>query len=108
MNPLLASVVALSLGVASLFAADPATQASAAPKAGETVLVIGSGTDVRITGGDLLQTNGRAVQVSGIAQLKFTAGSNSHGTLFNAQNNRARLEQNGVDVTAQIVVNPTP
>ncbi|MEN9537251.1 MAG: hypothetical protein RLZZ178_1248, partial [Verrucomicrobiota bacterium] len=35
MNPLLASVVALSLGVASLFAADPATQASAAPKAGD-------------------------------------------------------------------------
>ncbi len=72
------------------------------------VLALGSGTDVRITGGDLLQTNDRAVQVSGIPQLKFTAGSNSHGTFFNAQSNRARLEQNGVDVTAQIVVNPTP
>ena len=35
MNPLLASVVALSLGVASLFAADPATQASATPKPGD-------------------------------------------------------------------------
>jgi hypothetical protein len=67
------------------------------------VLVIGSGTDTRITGGDLLQTNGRAVQVSGLTQLKFAAGSNSHGTLFPAQTNRARLEQNGADVTAAVV-----
>ena len=72
------------------------------------VFNLGSGTDVRVTGGDLLQTNGRAVQVSGITQAKFTAGSNSHGTLFSAQNNQGRLEQNGLDVTAQIVVNPTP
>lgn len=33
------------------------------------VLVLGSGTDVRITGGSLLQSNGRAVQVNGISQL---------------------------------------
>lgn len=70
------------------------------------VFTIGSGSDVRITGGDLLQANSRAVQVSGITQLRFTAGSSSHGTLFSAKNNRARLEQNGTDVTAQIVVNP--
>ncbi len=70
------------------------------------VLILGSSTDVRITGGDLLQNNNRAVQVSGITQLKFTAGSNSHGTTFPAQANQARLEQNGVDVTSQIVVNP--
>ena len=86
-----------------VFVSDISASTDATP-----VLVLGSGTDVRITGGDLLQSNGRSVQVSGITQLKFTAGSNSHGTLFNAQNNRARLEQNGVDVTAQIVVNPTP
>ncbi len=73
------------------------------------VLVLGSGTDVRITGGSLLQSNGRAVQVNGISQLKFTAGSDSHGNLYPpAQSNRARLEQNGVDVTSQIVVNPSP
>jgi acetyl esterase/lipase len=34
-SPLLASVVALTLGAASLFAADPAPQASAAPKPGD-------------------------------------------------------------------------
>ena len=72
------------------------------------VFILGSGSDVRITGGDLLQVNRRAVQVSGITQLKFTAGSNSHGALFPAQNNQGRIEQNGIDVTAQIVVNPTP
>ena len=58
------------------------------------------------SGGDLFQSNTKAVQFSGITQLKFTAGSSSHGTLFNAQSNRARLEKDGTDVTAQIVVNP--
>lgn len=72
------------------------------------VLKIGSGSDVRITGGSLLQTNGRAVQVSGIAALQFTAGGSSHGTIFAAQANQARLEQEGANVTAQIVVNPAP
>jgi Immunoglobulin domain len=70
------------------------------------VIVIGSGSDVRVTGGDLLQDNGRAVQVNGITQLKFTAGSSSHGTLFSAKPNRARLEKDGTDVTSQVVVNP--
>ena len=70
------------------------------------VLILGSGSDVRVAGGDLLQNNNRAVQVSGIAQLKFTAGSDSHGTAISAKTNLARIEQNGVDVTAQIVVNP--
>jgi hypothetical protein len=69
-------------------------------------IILGSASDVRITGGDLLQTNSAAVRVSGITQLKFAAGSNSHGTLFPAQANQARLEENGVDVTARIVVNP--
>ena len=68
------------------------------------VLRIGSGGDVRITGGDLSQSNNRAVQVSGISQLKFTAGSSSHGTNFPVQTNQGRLEQDGVDITSQIVV----
>lgn len=72
------------------------------------MLVLGSGSNVRITGGDLFQTNSRAVQVAGITQLQFVAGSNSHSTLFPAQLNQARLEENGTDVTAQIVVNPVP
>ena len=47
-----------------------------------------------------------ATQVSGIARLAMTPGSTSHGTPQNAQANRGRLEQGGVDVTSQIVVNP--
>ncbi len=85
-----------------VFVNDIAASGNATP-----VLILGSGSDVRITGGDLLQTNNRAVQVNGITQLKFTAGSNSHGVGFSAQINRARLEMNGVDVTNQIVV-PSP
>ncbi|MEO5959086.1 MAG: delta-60 repeat domain-containing protein [Opitutaceae bacterium] len=71
-------------------------------------LVIGSSPDTRITGGDLFQENGRAVQVSGLTQLKFTSGGDSHGNAFVAKTNRARLEQNGIDVTNAILVNPTP
>jgi len=47
-----------------------------------------------------------AVQVSGLSRLVFAAGSSSHGTLFPAQQNRGRLEQNGADVTSQVVQNP--
>ena len=70
------------------------------------VLVLGSASDVRVTGGDLLQTNGRPVAVAGITQLKFVPGSDSHDHTPAAQTNRTRLEQNGIDVTTQIVVNP--
>lgn len=59
-----------------------------------------------MTGGDLAQANGRAVQVSGITQLRFVAGSTSHDTPIAAKANQARLEQDGVDVTATVVVNP--
>lgn len=72
------------------------------------VFVIGSSSDTRITGGDLLQTNGQPVKVAGLTQLKFTAGGNSHGVAIDARVNRGVLKQNGVDVTAQIVVNPAP
>jgi sugar lactone lactonase YvrE len=70
------------------------------------VLRLGSASNTRITGGDLLQANGAAVQVSGIAQLVFAAGSDSHGNLLPAQRNRAVLTQDGTDVTAQVVVSP--
>ncbi|MFO1449691.1 MAG: ExeM/NucH family extracellular endonuclease [Opitutaceae bacterium] len=72
------------------------------------MLVLGVGPDVRVAGGNLEQPNGRAVQVKGVAQLKFVAGTTSHGTLLPAQANQARLETDGVDVTSQIVVNPVP
>ena len=78
-----------------------------ASAAATPVFIIGSSPDTRITGGDLLQANGQPVQVSGLTQLKFTAGSTSHGAAdLPAQTNKAVLLQNGADVTAQIVVNP--
>lgn len=70
-------------------------------------LALGSATgETQINGGDLAQTNGRAVQVSGLTQLRFVAGTTSHGGALAAKANQARLEQNGTDVTATIVVNP--
>jgi len=85
-----------------IFIGDIAAADAAAP-----TIAIGSGADVRIAGGDLLQSNGRAVEVAGLVQLKFTAGSTSHNGALPARTNLARLEENGVDVTAQIVANPT-
>jgi len=86
-----------------VFVSDIDASAAAIP-----VLQLGSGSDVRVTGGNLSQSNGSAIQVSGIVQLKFTDGTTSQGTLLPAQKNQGRLEQNGTDVTAQIVVNPVP
>ena len=73
-------------------------------------IITGSSPDTRITGGDLLQANGHDVQVSGIAQLKFTAGTDSHGNVIAAKTNRARLIlwKDGTDVTNQIAVYPGP
>ncbi|ACB77889.1 NHL repeat containing protein [Opitutus terrae PB90-1] len=70
------------------------------------VLVLGSAADVRITGGDLLQDNNQPVQVSGITQLQFRDGSDSHGNALPAQKNKAVLTEDGIDVTAQIVIGP--
>ncbi len=85
-----------------VYVGDIGAQENATP-----LLMIGSATGVtQINGGDLLQANGRAVQVSGLTQLTFVAGSSSHGATYDAQTNRARLEQNGTDVTSQTVVNP--
>jgi hypothetical protein len=67
---------------------------------------VGSAADVRITGGDLYQDNGRPVQVSGLTSVKFTDGTDSHGNLLPAKANRATLLDNGTDVTTQLVVNP--
>jgi hypothetical protein len=73
------------------------------------VLLLGSADgDTLVTGGDLRQPNGQPVTVSGLTQLKFVDGTNSHGVLAPALANQARLQQDGADVTDQIVVNPTP
>lgn len=68
-------------------------------------IMIGSSPDTRITGGDLKQDNGLPVKVSGLTQLKFTAGTNSGGATLPAQANQAVLMQGGVDVTNSVVVN---
>ncbi len=68
------------------------------------VLVFGSTTEVRITGGDLQQLNSRAIQVDGIIRLNFTAGAKSNGSALPVQANKGRLEQNGIDVTSQLVL----
>ncbi len=70
------------------------------------MFVLGAASDVRITGGDLAQANLQPVAVKGIAQLRFVDGVTSHGVALPAQRNQARLEQDGVNVTDQIVVNP--
>jgi hypothetical protein len=78
-----------------------------ASDAATPVIRLGATTQpVQINGGDLLQANNRAVQISGFTQLQFVDGSTSHGALLTAKTNRARLEQDGVDVTTQVVVNP--
>jgi CheY-like chemotaxis protein len=80
----------------------------AASDAAAPVLVLGAASDTLVTGGDLFQPNNRPVVVAGIAQLKFVDGSTSHGVLLPAQSNRAQLEQDNVNVTAQVVLNPSP
>ncbi|ACB74141.1 methyl-accepting chemotaxis protein [Opitutus terrae] len=72
------------------------------------LLLGGADGETLICGGDLEQPGGRAVRVSGLTRLRFVDGTTSQGTLLPAQRNHARLEQDGVDVTDQIVVNPSP
>lgn len=74
------------------------------------VFMLGSSVTDQINGGNLFQTNGRPVQVSGITQLRFVTGARSSALspadYMPAQMNAGRLEQNGADVTQSIVVNP--
>ena len=70
---------------------------SAAP-----VMLLGSVSDARVTGGDFAQNNGQSVAVSGITLLNFVAGTTSHGGSLPALVNQAQLVQAGVNVTSQI------
>ncbi len=63
---------------------------------------------LRILGGDLEQPNGRAIEVSGIGKVLMGAGTDSHNRFEPAQTNKGRLETNGTDVTADLIVNPSP
>lgn len=66
------------------------------------VLVFGSTSEARITGGDLRQTNGQAVTVSGLALLNYAAGLKSNGAALPIQTNQARLVENGLDITTAL------
>lgn len=70
------------------------------------VLSIGSSPDTRVTGGNLAQSNGQPVRITGLTQLKFMDGSDSHGALLPAQPIRSRLEKFGTDVTGEVAVSP--
>ena len=59
------------------------------------VLQLGSAKDVRINGGDLLQTNGQPVRVSGIPRLNFVAGRTSGGEIISKKTNQAVMLESG-------------
>ena len=84
-----------------LFVSDVSASDDATP-----TLTIGSGTDIRITGGDLLQPNGRPVQVKGITTMRLTAGGSSHSgrPLLDPQTNKATFQEDGV--AKQITTTP--
>lgn len=98
-------------GIAGVYA--PGVTFSAAVNVGDiaafdtaTPMLLLGGTAVTplITGGDLLQANGRAVQISGFTQIRFVDGSRSSGSILPAQTNQGHFEKNGAEVTGEVVV----
>lgn len=73
-----------------VFVGDIEAQGEATP-----MLEVGSASDLRITGGALRQWNGLAMHVRGFAELRFTAGTTSHGKSLPAAENRARFVRDG-------------
>jgi len=71
-------------------------------------LLFNSQGSVRITGGNLFQSNGRTILVGNIGSISMSDGRGSDGTLYSPQQNQGRLEhyQTGEDVTNQVIVNP--
>lgn len=63
------------------------------------VLLLGHAENVQIAGGNLEQLNHRAIEVTGGFTLSLQPGTDSHNRPRAAQTLRARLEQDGVDVT---------
>ncbi|MBA3849088.1 MAG: hypothetical protein C0502_03730 [Opitutus sp.] len=74
------------------------------------VLITGAiaGGDIWVAGGTLEQLNGRALAIGQVNRIVMRAGADSHARTLPAQNNRAVIERNGVNVTATVVVNPAP
>jgi hypothetical protein len=63
---------------------------------------------LRILGGDLEQPNARPIEISGVGRVMMSAGTDSHNRFEPAQTNKGRLVTNGTDVTATLIVNPSP
>jgi hypothetical protein len=72
----------------------------------QPLFIVGSASNVRITGGNLAQPNGQPIRVDGLTRVTMSPGQTSQGDALPAQTNRGVLEQDGVDVTDLIVVNP--
>jgi hypothetical protein len=70
------------------------------------VIMIGSAQLTQVNGGNVAQTNGANVEVSGLTKLYFVAGTKSDGFVQPATPCAARLLENGVDITDRVVVNP--
>ena len=56
------------------------------------VLQLGSAGTVQIVGGSLFQPNGRALVMSGVAELQFTSGISSHGVSLPAHDSEAQSQ----------------
>jgi len=62
---------------------------------------------VKICGGDLSQTNGDSITVSGLSQVQMVAGQMSTGTILQGQANKAKLgNESGSDLTSSLVSGP--
>ncbi len=62
--------------------------------------------EIRIAGGNLLQSNGRSIEFGTATGVRMAAGTNSHSVSLPAVANQGRLVRNGTDVTASVIVGP--
>jgi len=67
---------------------------------------IATGGEIRITGGNLTQDNGAAVQIGGATKIVMAAGTKSDGASLPAQPNAGVIERNGQNVTSSVIVPP--
>lgn len=68
-------------------------------------LLFGSVPQIRITGGDLYQSNGGAIRTAGVSPggLLLAAGTSSAAVLEPARPLRGRLEQGGLEASEQLI-----
>ncbi|MFO1447073.1 MAG: hypothetical protein U1F61_02755, partial [Opitutaceae bacterium] len=73
---------------------------------GSVAGLAGFAGEIRIAGGNLLQTNNRSIDYGTATAVRMAAGTNSHSVSLPAVSNQGRLVRNGVDVTASVIVGP--